>query len=335
MPSRARGALNRRQATAVAAAVICKWPVRARADASMSHSSYPSRPVRYVIPYATGGPTDAVGRLVATELGALWPHPVIVDNRPGANANIGADFVAKSPADGHTLLQGTSSTHGSNPAVFPRLPYDAFADFVPVVPLIEGPVYLTVKTDSPFRSVGDLVQAARQRPGELNYGTSGPGSPQHLAAELFAQRAGLHVVPIHFHGATGAQLALQRGDIAFYFDSTALVHERAGRIRVLGVSTAVRWPLAPRVPTLAEAGIPDFDLRGWFGIFAPVQTPQLVVRRINEDVNRVLALPRVREHVEAMGYRATGGSSADFAALVQAERHRWADLVRRNRIRVE
>ncbi len=327
--------LNRRDAAALTAATLCVRPLQSLAQSSLQGSAFPSRAVRYVVPYAAGGPTDAVARLVAAELSTLWPHPVFVDNRPGANANIGADFVAKSPPDGHTLLQGTSSTHGSNPAVFSRLPYDAYRDFVAVVPLIEGPVYLAVKTESSLLSLGDLVQAAQRRPGELHYGTSGPGSPQHLAAELFALRLGLRFVPIHFHGASGALLALQRGEIAFYFDSTALVHERAGRVRVLGVSTSQRWPLAPRVPTLMEAGVPDFDLRGWFGIFAPAATDPIVVRGINEDVNRVLALPKIREKVEAMGYRVTGGPSADFAARVEAERQRWADVVRKNRLQID
>jgi tripartite-type tricarboxylate transporter receptor subunit TctC len=304
-------------------------PARAQAE------RWPARPVRYVVPYAPGGPTDTIGRLLATELSALWEQPVVVDNRPGANAVIGADFVSKSPADGYTLLQGTSSTHGTNPALFGRLPYDAQRDFVPVVPLVEGPVYLCVAPDSPWSSVSELLAHARAHPGEMNYGTAGPGSPQHLAGELLRNRAGVDVAAIHYKGAAPALLALARGDIAFYFDSTGVAQARAGRVRVLAVSTRWRWPLAPEVPTLVELGIPDFEIHGWFALFAPVGTPPSVVDRIQHDVNAVLARPEVRQRIEALGLRPLDGGGAELGARVRREARYWDELVRANHLRID
>lgn len=296
---------------------------------------YPNRAVRYVVPYAPGGPTDNVGRLIAAELANRWKQPVVVENRAGANAIIGAEHVARSAPDGYTLLQGTSSTHGSNPALYPRLPYNAAQDFVPVVPLIEGPLFMGVGNQSAARTVADIIAQARARPGKLNYGTPGAGSPQHLAGELLKLRAGIDIMPVHYKGAAPAMLALQAGEVDMTFDSTAIMHARAGRMRVLGVTTRQRWPLAQEVPTLIEAGVPDFEVRGWFALFAPRGTPADVVERINAAVNDALAVPEVRQKIEAMGYRATGGPVAAFAQGISRELAYWAELVRANQIKVD
>lgn len=294
--------------------------------------TFPQRPVRYIVPYAAGGPTDAVARLLAPRLAERWSQPVQVENRPGANANIGAEMVAQAPADGHVLLQGTSSTHGSNPVLYARLPYDAHRDFVPVVALIEGPVYLCVRAEAEWTDVAAFLAAARDRGTPLLFGTTGPGSPQHLAGELLGVKAGLPVQATHLRGAEPAFEALARGEIDLYFDSTGPRQERAGRARVLAVSTRWRWPLASEFPTLVESGIADFEIHGWFGLFAPRGTPTDVIRRINADVDALLGDTGLREAIEDMGLRPLGGPPQDLLLRVRRESAYWAEVVRASRI---
>lgn len=296
----------------------------------MTEPAFPPRPVRYVVPFRPGGPPDAIARIVTTGLTALWPHPVAVDNRPGANGSVGSEFVVNSPPDGCTLLQGTSATHGSNSVLFPLLPFDAHRDLAPVVPLIEGPLYLAASEQQPFHDVAGLIAHARRHPGEIRFATAGPGSPQHLAGELLKIRAGIDIAPVHYPGAAHALRALVQGDIEIYFGSDFFAHPEAARVQLLAVSTRWRWPLAPQIPTLVEAGIPDYEIHGWFGIFAPAATPSRIVRRINADVNAVLALPDVQQAIQAFGYRVLGGAVEDFAARLQREAAHWADLVKRN-----
>lgn len=295
-------------------------------------STFPCQPIRYVVPFRPGGPPDAIARLVTAELTDLWGQPVTVDNRPGANGNVGSEFVVNSPPDGCTLLQGTSATHGSNAVLFPLLPFDPHKDLAPVVPLIEGPLYLAASEQQPFRSVDDLLAHARAHPGELRFATAGPGSPQHLAGELLKIQCGIDLVPVHYAGAAQALRAIVQGDVEIYFGSEFLAHPEAARVHLLGVSTRWRWPLAPHIPTLVERGVADFEIHGWFGIFAPAATPAEVVERINADVNSVLQRPAVAEGIRAFGYRALGGTAGDFAARLQRESQYWAELVRRNRL---
>lgn len=297
---------------------------------AVTQPDFPQRPVRYVVPFRPGGPPDAIARLVTAELTRLWRHPVTVDNRPGANGNAGSEFVVNSPPDGCTLLQGTSATHGSNSVLFPMLPFDVHRDLAPVVPLIEGPLYLAASEQQPFRDVAGLLAHAREHPGEVRFATAGPGSPQHLAGELLKIRAGIDITPVHYAGAAHALRALVQGDIEIYFGSDFFAHPEAARVQLLAVSTRWRWPAAPHLPTLVEAGIPDFEIHGWFGIFAPAATAVDIIGRINADVNTVLALPAVKQGIQAFGYRVLGGPVDEFAVRLQREAAYWADLVRRN-----
>ncbi|HVE52381.1 MAG TPA: tripartite tricarboxylate transporter substrate-binding protein [Ramlibacter sp.] len=296
----------------------------------MTEPDFPPRPVRYVVPFRPAGPPDAIARLVTAELTTLWRQPVTVDNRPGANGSVGSEFVVHSPPDGCTLLQGSSATHGSNSVLFPMLPFDAHTDLAPVVPLIEGPLYLAASEQQPFHDVAGLVAHAREHPGDIRFATAGPGSPQHLAGELLKIRAGIDITHVHYAGAAHALRALVQGDIEIYFGSDFSAHPEAARVQILGVSTRWRWPLVPHIPTLVESGVPDFEIHGWFGIFAPAATPAHIVGRINADVNAVLALPSVQQGIQAFGYRALGGTVDDFAARLQREQAHWADLVKRN-----
>lgn len=296
----------------------------------MTDAHFPPRPVRYVVPFRPGGPPDAIARLVTEALTTLWGQAVTVDNRPGANGSAGTEFVVNSPPDGCTLLQGTSATHGSNSVLFPLLPFDAHRDLAPIVPLIEGPLYLAASEHQPFHDVAGLIAHARAHPGDVRFATAGPGSPQHLAGELLKIRAGIDITPVHYAGAAHALRALLQGDVEIYFGSDFSAHAEAARVQLLAVSARWRWPLAPHIPTLVEAGIPDYEIHGWFGIFAPAATATEIVGRINADVNTVLAQPAVQQGIQAFGYLVLGGPVEDFAARLQREAAYWADLVKRN-----
>lgn len=298
----------------------------------MTSPPFPPRPVRYVVPFRPDGPPDAIARIVARELTALWQQAVTVDNRPGANGNVGSEFVVNSPPDGCTLLQGTSATHGSNAVLFPLLPFDPHEDLAPVVPLIEGPLYLAAAEGQPFDSVDALLAHARAHPGAVRFGTAGPGSPQHLAGELLKIQCGIDIVPVHYAGAAQALRAIVQGDVEIYFGSEFLAHPEAAHLQLLGVSTRWRWPLAPHIPTLVERGVADFEIHGWFGIFAPTATAPEIVERINADVNEVLQRAAVAGAIQGYGYRVLGGSAADFAARLQREAQYWSDLVRRHKL---
>jgi tripartite-type tricarboxylate transporter receptor subunit TctC len=281
----------------------------------MPDRRFPSRPVRYVVPFTTGGPPDAIARIVAPALSALWSQQVAVDNRPGANGNLGSEFVVNSPPDGCTLLQGSSATHGSNAVLFPLLPFDPHTDLAPVVPLIEGPLYLAAAEKLAWTGLGDVLAHARAHPGEL-----------------LRVRAGIDIVPVHYPGAAQALRAIVQGDVEIYFGSDFMARPEARNLRLLGVSTRWRWPLAPQVPTLVECGIPDFEIHGWFGLFAPANTPGEVVTQVNADVNEVLASGGVANAIEAFGYRPLGGSPEEFAARLRRETSHWTELVKKNRI---
>lgn len=293
-------------------------------------SEYPLSPVRYVVPFRPGGPPDAIARIMVKGLSALWRQPVVIDNRPGVNGNTGSEFVASSPPDGCTLLQGTSATHGSNAVLFPLLGFDPSKDLAPVVPLIEGPMFLAAAAKQPFRSIQDLAAHARARPGEVRFATAGPGSPQHLAGELLRIRAGIDIVPVHYAGAAQALRALVQDDVEIYFGSDFSAHPDASGVHLLGVSTRWRWPSAPRVPTMVECGIADFEIHGWFGLFVPAATPTSIISRINQDVNSLLASEEVSSAIRIFGYRMLGGSEGEFRARLERERMYWGDLVRRN-----
>jgi tripartite-type tricarboxylate transporter receptor subunit TctC len=323
---------GRRRRIVAAAAAACTLgaagPLRAQAP-------WPGRPVRLVVPYAPGGPTDGIGRLVAQRLGTLWGQQVVVDNRPGANANIGAEFVARAPADGYTLLMGTGSTHGINPAIYPKLPFDPVKDFTPVVQLTDSTLYVAVPPSLGVNSMAELVALARAQPNRLNYGSVGIGSAHHLAGEMLKLRAGIQMTHIPYKGSGPARAALLGGEIQVLFDSAVMPMARQGQVRVLGVTAVRRWPASPEVPTLIELGYPDFIVSGWFALFAPAGTPEAVVEKINADTNRALADPELRERAAAMSLLVQGGSARDLEALVARELKRWPPVVRASGARFE
>lgn len=308
------------------------------ACASVSSQSYPSRPIRLVVPYPPGGPLDIMARAIGQKLTEAWSQPVVVDNRAGAGGNIGADLVAKSPADGYTLLMGAVATHAINPTLYGKLPYDAVKDFAPLALVAQVPNILVVNPAVPARSVGELIELARARPGYLNFGSGSTGSTGHLAGELFKTMAGVQMVHIPYKGGAPAMADLLAGQVQLMFDNlaNALPNVRAGRLRALAVTTLARSPAVPDLPTIAEAGLPGFDLTTWFGLMAPAGTAPEIVAKLNAEIVRALAAKDMRERLEKMGAEPPANNTPErFAAFIRAEAAKYAKVVKDSGARVE
>ena len=299
---------------------------------------WPAKPIRLVIPFPPGGATDILGRLFAQKLGVALGQQVVVDNRPGAGGTLGADMVAKAPADGHTILLSTSSTHSIAPALNPKLPYDAFKDFAPVALVATTPSVLVVGKDFPAKTAQELVQLIKQSPGKYNFGSSGIGAYPHLAAEMFKWRAGgLFAVHIPYRGTALVMTDLVAGQIAFLMDNivSAQPHIKDGKVRALAVTGAKRSPSLPQIPTMAEAGIANLVLTNWFGFFAPPGTPNDIVQRLNRELNGVIAQADVQERMGNFGAEPGGGTAEQFNKLYRDEHDVWKALIARANIKAE
>jgi len=305
-------------------ALLCALPLLAAADA------YPSKPIRFVVPYPAGGPLDTIARLLGQKVSESVKQPVVVDNKPGAGGNIGADAVAKSPADGYTILMGAVATHAINPTLYASIPYDPVRDFIPVTQVASTPNVLVVNPSVPAASVREFIAYAKANPGKLNFGSGSTGSAGHLAGELFKTQAGVEMTHVPYKGAAPAMNDLVGGQIQLMFDNLAssLGQVKAGRVRALAVTTARRTSLAPDLPTIAESGLPGFDINTWFGIFVPANTSREVVERLHAEFTRALALPDVKERMLALGAEPVGSRPDEFAAYIRAEGEKYARLIK-------
>ena len=293
-------------------------------------ATWPERTVRIVIPFPPGGTSDVVARLMAERLSLAWGQPVIVDAKPGANGIIASDFVAKS-TDAHTFLFA-SAAHASNASLYPKLPYDTARDFVPVAQIVPpGPMVIAVHASLPVRSIPELVEHARKNPGAVTYASAGIGNTLHLAGEMLSQMAGIKMLHVPYRGAAPALTDLAGGQVQLMFNSNLAVAPfvKDGKLRLIAQTGNKRSSVMPDLPTVQEQGVSGFEVTGWFGLFAPAKTPADVVQRVNADVNRVMALPELREKLLLLGSHEVSTLSPDgFAAFVNAETARYATVIK-------
>ena len=313
-------------------------PALATLPLSAAAQAWPAKPLRLVIPFPAGGATDIVGRLLAQKLGAALGQQVVIDNKPGAGGTIGADLVAKAPADGHTLLLATSSTHSIGPALNPKMPYDAFKDFAPIAHVANAPSVLVVGAGFPKGNALDLIKMLKANPGKYNFGSSGIGTYPHLSAEMFKWRAGgLFVVHIPYRGTGLVVTDLIAGQITFLMDSivSAQTHIKDGRVRALAVTGAQRSGSLPDVPTFTELGVPGLAFSNWFGFFAPAGTPADVVQWANRELNTLMRAPDVADRLRQLGADPVTGTPEAFAKVIRDEHDSWKAVIQRAGIKAE
>ncbi len=297
--------------------------------ASVQAQPYPSKPVRVVVPYPPGGPTDIVARVLFQQVAESTGQQFVIDNRAGAGGNIGAEHVAKSTADGYTLLIGTTA-HAINMSLFKSLNYDVQKDLAPVSLLTQGPLVLVTHPQFPANSVKELIDMAKAKPGSLNFASSGNGQSTHLSAELFNSMAGTKMVHVPYKGSAPALSDLMTGQVGIMFDTTlsAMPFVRAGKLKALGVTSPQRTPAAPDVPTIAESGLPGYEVFAWNGVFVPAGTPKAIVVQLNEEIRKAMQLPQVRDKFSAQGFAASWNTPDQFGVFVRNEVDKWARTVK-------
>ena len=291
---------------------------------------YPTKPIRIVVPFPAGGTTDVLARAAAQKLTESLGQPVVVDNRPGAGGNIGAELVAKAAPDGYTLLMGTVGTHAINPSLYPKMPYDHVRDFVPIILVAGVPNVLVVNPSLPVNSVQELIAYAKANPGKLNFASSGNGTSIHLSAELFKTMAGVQMTHVPYKGSAPALQDLVGGQVQLMFDNlpSSLALIKASKLKALAVTSKVRAPALPDVPTMAESGLPGFEASSWFGLLAPAGTPQPAITKVNAEIAKWLATPEAKEKLIAQGANVAGGTPEDFAQHIAAETAKWQKVVK-------
>ncbi|MGZ5594329.1 MAG: Bug family tripartite tricarboxylate transporter substrate binding protein [Usitatibacter sp.] len=292
---------------------------------------YPYKPVKMVVGFSPGGGTDILARIVGQKLAETWGQPIIIENRPGASATIGANAVAQAPPDGYTLSMGQLTPNAIAPALMPKLPYDASKSFVPIILVGTSPNVLVVNPNVPAKDVAQLVALAKSKPGKLTYASSGPGSLQHIAAEVFKSMAGVDIVHVPFKGSGQAVIDLMSGQVDMNFDSIPAViqHVKSGKLRAIAVTAAKRASAFPELPAIAESGYPDYDLTSWWGLFAPAGTPPEIVAKIHRDTLAALQNAEVKERFATLSVEPGGGTSKDFADYVRQEIAKYDALVKR------
>ena len=306
------------------------------AAASAHAQVYPDKPVRMIVPFAAGGILDIVARAVGERLNGPLGQPVVVDNRSGAGGAIGAEITARAAPDGYTLLTGHIGTHAINPSLYPKLAYDPVRDFAPITLVAMFPLGLFVHPSVPAQSVSELVALARAKPGQLNFASAGSGGPTHMAGEMLKAMARIDIVHVPYKGNAAALNDLLGGRVQMFFSNllTAMPHVRSGRLRALAVSTAKRSPQVPELPTMAEAGVPGYEMTNWIGMLAPAATPRAIVLRLNRDIAAILGAPDMKERFRAQGLDLVSSTPEEFAAFIRSELAKWRKVVKESGARV-
>ncbi len=296
---------------------------------------YPTKPIRVIVPFGAGGPSDYLVRAVGVRLAESWGQQLIVDNRTGANGIVGSELAARAAPDGYTLVMATNGTHGINASLFPRLPYDTVKDFAPVTRFGLAPYLLIAHPSLPVRGVKELIALARQRPGELSWSVG--GSPSQLAVELFKKSAGINLIVVPYKGNAPAITAAISGEVPLSFGNVAasVPHVKGGRLRALGVGSLQRSAVMPGIPTVAEAGLPGYVAGAWYGLLAPAATPRAIVDRLGSELVRILKMPDVQQRLRNEAYDIIADTPDQFAAAIIAEIAKWAPFVKQAGLRGE
>ncbi len=297
---------------------------------------YPAKPIRIIVAYTPAGTTDILARAVGQKMSEAWSQPVIVDNRPGANGNIGTEVAARATPDGYTILMGTAATHSINNTLYPDLTWDAVRDFAPISLVALVPNLLVVNNALPVRSVKELIAYARANPGKLTHGSPGNGSTSHLSMELLKGLTGTRMIHVPYKGSAPVLADVMGGQISLTMDNIPvyLPHAKAGRIRALAVSSGRRTPAAPEIPTAEEAGVPGLVAVSWFGLVAPARTPKAIVNQLSRETARILRLPDVHKRVSELGAEPVGGTPQEYANFIQSEIRKWRKVIQDAGVRI-
>jgi len=300
--------------------------------------SWPEKPVRIMVPFAPGGQTDIVGRILADQYTKLWGRTALVENRPGASGTVGTEIVAKSPPDGYFLQIAAINTHGANPALFgPKLTYDPVKDFTPIIWAVSTSNVLVINNNLPFRNLKDILDYAKANPGKLTFGTAGSGSSMHLLVEVMKMMTGIQLTHVPYKGSAPALQDLMGGQISMVFDSMpgSWPFAQAGKVRPIAISSAKRSTTAPDLPTVAESGVPGYDYVSWLGVVGPAGMPRELAAKINADTNRILQLPEVKDRLHQLGTTPVGGTPEAFGAYIRNQVDTWHKVVKAAGSKVE
>ena len=305
-------------------------PAHAQPASTGSGQAFPVKPIRIIVGFAPGGATDLTARVLAPKMSESLGQSVVVENRPGASGMIGAELVAKAPPDGHTIIMATQTTHAVAPSLYRKMAYDVQRDFAPVSLTAYGPLVLVVHPSVPVGSVKELIAFMKARPGQLNFGSGGLGTSPHMSGELFNTMAGLKSQAIHYKGEAPAIIDLLGGQLPYMFANLPTVQSyiKAGKLKAFAVTSPQRAPTAMELPTVAESGLPGYEVFTWFGVFAPAATPREVVGRIQTEIAKALTHPEVKERIGGLGLVLVGNTPAQFAEFVKAELIKWAKVVK-------
>jgi tripartite-type tricarboxylate transporter receptor subunit TctC len=303
---------------------------------AVAQDKWPSKPITYVVPFPAGGTTDILARLIAQKLGPALGTTIVVDNRPGAGGNIGSQLVAKAAPDGYTIMGGTISSHAINASLY-KLPYDPLKSFAPITLIGTNPNVLVTNPNSPLKSVKDVIAASKSKPGSLSFASAGNGTSQHLSAELFKTMAGIDMLHVPYKGSAPAIQDVIGGQVPLMFDTTVVAGPfiESGKVRALAVTSAKRLPSLPNVPTMAEAGVPGYEVVSWQAMFAPAGTPPAIVERLHAEVAKILKQPDVQERLAKLGVEPSGMPPQQFAAFQASEIAKWAKVVKAANVKVD
>jgi tripartite-type tricarboxylate transporter receptor subunit TctC len=317
-------------------AVLCIATLATSATATLAQDKWPGKHINYVVPFAAGGTTDILGRLIAQKLGPALGTTVIIDNKPGAGGNIGSDFVAKAAPDGHTILGGTISSHSINTSLYAKMPYDPIKNFQPVTLIGMLPNVLVVNANSPYKTVKDIIDAGKAKPESIAFGSSGNGTSQHLSGELFKSLSGINMLHVPYKGSAPAMQGLMGEQVTLVFENAvaAIPLIQSGRLRALAVTSGKRYSGLPDVPALAES-LAGYEIVSWQAVFAPAGTPQAVVQRLSSEIAKIIQEPEVKARLSTLGVEPSGAGPAELGAFQKAEVAKWAQLIKTANIKIE